>query len=123
MAIHAIIHRSLVSLLDDFEVCFSKNAERRLILARLTAAAREFAREQRPGTMCLDMGFAENGGIEEARKLQSKHWLTRGYTLFIAVVSWVRVPEWNKTTGPLDEGAHVLVGGERACGTEEAGAY
>ena len=41
----------------------------------------------------VEMGISR---AEEARKLQSGHWLTRGYTLFIAVVSWVRVPEWNK---------------------------
>ena len=39
------------------------------------------------------------------------------------MVSWVRVLEWNKTTGSLDAGAEVLVGGEKAGNEEEAGAY
>ena len=69
---------SLVSFLDDFEVCFSRHVVYRSILARQTAATRKFAREQRPGTLCLGMDFAENGEIEGARKLQSEHWLTQG---------------------------------------------
>ena len=110
---------SIVDFLDAFEACFAKHVVHRSILARQTAAARTSERELRPGILTLDMDFAENGEIEEARKLQSEHWLTKGFTLYIVVVSWVDMGEWNKTVGELRSGDTVLVDGEMACMEEE----
>jgi len=71
----------IVDLLGEFEACFAKHVVHRSILARQTAAARTSERELRPGILTLDMDFAENGEIGEARKLQSEHWLTKGFAL------------------------------------------
>ena len=68
-----------MDFLDGFEACFANHVVHRPILARQTAAARTFERELRPRILTLDMNFAGNGGAEEARKLQSEHWLTKGF--------------------------------------------
>ena len=72
---------SIVDFLDELKACFAKHMVHRSTFARQTAAARTFERELRPETLTLDMDFAENGEIGEARKLQSEHWLTKGFAL------------------------------------------
>jgi hypothetical protein len=52
--------------------------------------------------------------VEAARKLQSEHWVSMMATLFISVVGYLKVEEWNKTDGRLAVGAEVTVHGEQA---------
>ena len=69
------------------------------------------------------MDFAENGEIEEARKLQSGHRLNKGLTSYIVVASWVDKDELNKTAGELRSGDTVPVDGEMACMEEVPGSH
>jgi len=56
--------------------------------------------------------FAENGSIENGRLLQSEHWTTLQYTLFVSMYDWLQMAEWNAMTGHLNVGAEVTVDGE-----------
>jgi hypothetical protein len=60
------------------------------------------------------MDFSKNGTIENCDKLQSEHWVTRLYTLFMSVFSFlqVQVNTWNMTEGELCVGDEVIVDGE-----------
>ena len=62
----------------------------------------------------LDIDYAENLDIEEANKVQSEHWSTDQCTLFMMVLQFLDVHEWNKDEGPLSIGDHVTVKGEKA---------
>ena len=43
--------------------------------------------------------------------MQSEHWVSIQATLFISVVGYLKVEEWDKTDGPLAVGAEVTVNG------------
>jgi hypothetical protein len=81
----------------------------------------DFERDRRPGALSLDI--AENGALEEARKVQSEHWSTDSYTLFIAVAQFLDVKAWDLSAGELDGGAEVTVDGEAAGEERAAGSF
>jgi hypothetical protein len=95
MAVH-IEHRNLVSL------------EHRSKL--------QYARNSRPLSLAQDIDFAENGSIENFDKVQSEHWISKQYTLFMSITSFLKVDEWNHEENNLDVGAEVTVNGERYVG-------
>ena len=64
-------------------------------------------RDRRPGSLSLNIDYAENGALEEARKVQSEHWSTDSYTMFVMVIVFLDVTACNMTAGPLDVGAEV----------------
>ena len=70
-----------------------------------------FERDRRPEVLSLELDFAENGALEEARKVQSEHWSTDSYTLFIEVAQF------------LDVGAEVTVDGEAEGEARAAGSH
>lgn len=70
-----------------------------------------FERDRRPEALSLDLDFAENGALEEARKVQSEHWSTDSDTLFIEVAQF------------LDVGAEVTVDGEASGEARAAGTH
>jgi hypothetical protein len=82
-----------------------------------------FERDRRPEALSLDLDFAENGALEEARKALVEHWSTDSYTLFIGVAQFLDVGAWNAMVGPLDVGAEVTVDGEVAGEKRAAGSY
>jgi hypothetical protein len=61
---------------------------------RQKAMAREFVRVRWPGWLQLDVDFAENGQIITGREVQSEYWVTKQYTLFVQVVSWLLYDAW-----------------------------
>ena len=73
-----------------------------------------FKRNLRPLVLVNDIDFSENGAIENFRQLQSEHWLTNGYTLFISVTYWLLAEEWDKEEGKLPIGAEVTIHGEKS---------
>jgi hypothetical protein len=105
---------TLIDFLDEFEPAVAKHVIHRSTLSRQKAGSLGFERDRRPGGLSLDIDFAENGALEEARKVQSEHWSTDSYTLFIAVAQFLDVAAWNLLEGELDVGAEVTVNGEMA---------
>ena len=53
----------------------------------------QYDRNVRPLTVSRDIDFSENGSIENADKVQSEHWTSIQYTLFISVLSFLLVDE------------------------------
>ena len=80
-------------------------------LNRQKAGSLGFEGNRRPEALSLDLDFAENGPLEEARKVQSEHWSTDSYTLFIEVAQF------------LDVGAEVTVDGEAEGEARAAGSH
>jgi hypothetical protein len=78
----------------------------------------QYAQNSRPLTIARDIDFAKNGSIENFDKIQSEHWITNQYTLFMSIVSFLMVNEWNKEEGILEIDAEVTVNGERYTGEE-----
>ena len=95
-----------------------KHVVHRSELSLQKAGSLGFGRDRRPEALSLDLDFAENGALEEARKVQSEHWSTDSHTLFIGVLE---VGSWNSMVGPLDVGAEVTVDGEAAGEARTAG--
>ena len=96
-----------------------KHVAQRSELSRQKAGSLGFGRVRRPEALSLDLDFAENGALEEARKVQSEErWSTDSHTLFIGVLE---VGSWNSMVGPLDVGAEVTVDGEAAGEARTAG--
>jgi hypothetical protein len=114
---------TLFDFLDEFEPALRKHVVHRSTLSRQKAATLIFWRDRRPGCLSLDIDYAENGAIEEARKVQSEHWSTDAYTLFVAVIVFLDVGAWNAMAGPLDVGAEVTVKGEMVGEARAAGSY
>jgi len=102
---------TLFDFLDEFEGVASKHVVHRSILSRQKASASLFERERRPGILGLDIDYAENFDIEEARKVQSEHWSTKQSTLFMAVAVWLDIAEWDNPTSELPASAEVTVNG------------
>ena len=46
-------------------------------------------------------------------EVQAQYWASIMYSLFISIVSWLLVEEWDKETGELDIGSEVTVYGEK----------
>jgi len=63
--------------------------------------------------LSLDIDYAENLAIEEARLLQSEHWSTNACTLFMGIFQWLSVEQWNDTECRVPVGAHVTAFGEK----------
>jgi hypothetical protein len=68
MAVH-IDHLKLVPLEHQSKLQYTWNS-RQLLLAR-------------------DINFAENGSIENFDKVQSEHWISKQYTLFMSITSFL----------------------------------
>jgi hypothetical protein len=114
---------TLTDFLDEFEAVANKQVVHRSILDRQKSATIQFDRERRPGILGLDMDFAENYDIEEARKVQSEHWSKKSCTLFIVVLSWLDVAAWDREEGDLSIGAEVTVNGEKSGSLRQARSY
>ena len=73
---------------------------------------KDYKRNSRPWAAERDIGFSENGPIENFDKAQSEHWKTEQYTLFMSIFSFLKTDKWNKVDGDLEVGQEVTVDGE-----------
>ncbi len=105
---------TLIDFLDEFEPALLKHMIQCSTLCRQKVAILIFERNLRPGSLYLNIDFAENRALVDARNVQSEHWSTDSYTLFVVVVLFLDVGTWNLTVAPLDVGAEVPVEGEIA---------
>jgi hypothetical protein len=81
---------------------------------RQEAMAFEFARVRWPGWLQLDVVFAKNGRIIPGREVQSEYWVTKQYTLFVQVVSWLKHDAWRSRDSILSVRGVVTVEPEGA---------
>ena len=110
---------TLVDYLDHFERKMIMHVDHCNLVSLEHRSKLMYARNSRPLTLARDIDFAENGAIENFDKVQSEHWVTKQYTLFVAISSFLLVDEWNKDTGELPVGAEVTVNGESYVGDEK----
>ena len=120
---HELREGTVVDFLDEFEGVVVKHLEHRSTLAREKETSLVFDRCRRPGLAARDMDYGENYTIEEARQVQSEHWCSKQCTIFMSVWSWIKVLEWDKSTGDLDVGAEVVVDGELAGAERVEGSF
>ena len=81
----------LVDYLDHFERKMTGHIEHRYLVSSEHRSTLQYARNSRPLTFARDIDFAKNGKIENFDKVQSEHCITRQYTLFISVSSFLEV--------------------------------
>ncbi|KAL7550152.1 hypothetical protein ACHAWF_013398 [Thalassiosira exigua] len=105
---------TLIDFLDEFESRSEKHAKHRNLVATERRAQIGWERNVRPLVVKRDIDFSENGSIKDKHQVQSQHWVTIQYTLFVSINSWLKVSEWNKSTGLLCVGDEVTVNGELA---------
>lgn len=103
---------TLIDFLDFFEIMIDSHVYHRNLVSSEHRSKKERECNLRPWTVHRDMDFSENGTIENCDKLQSEHWVTRPYTLFMSVFSFLQVDTWNMTDGELCVGDEVIVDGE-----------
>jgi hypothetical protein len=103
---------TIIDYLDHFETMISSHILHRNLVSLEHRSKKEYERNLRPWTIQRDIDFSENGSIENFDKVQSEHWQTKHYTLFISVFCFLMVDEWNKEDGVLRVGDEVTVEGE-----------
>ena len=100
---------TLIDYLDEFVGKMARYIPHKNLVAVEERAKLNFKRNLRPLVLVNGIDFSENGAIENFRQLQSEHWLTNGYTLFISVTYWLLAKEWDKEEGKLPIGAEVTI--------------
>ncbi|KAL7490747.1 hypothetical protein ACHAWT_000278 [Skeletonema menzelii] len=108
---------TLVDFLDTLESMLKKHVIHRNRVAVERRAQLQWEHNVRPLMAKRDMDYSENGPIKDNIQVQSQHWGSNQYTLFVSIVTWLLVDEWNKDEGKLDVGNEVTVNGEMS--TEE----
>jgi hypothetical protein len=111
-------HGTMDDFLDHFETKIGINIQHRNLVSTEHCSKLQYARNSWPLTIARDIDFAKNGSIENFDKIQSEHWITNQYTLFMSIVSFLLVDKWNKEEGILEIDAEVTVNGERYTGEE-----
>ena len=100
---------SILEFMDEFEPVFAKYACHRYILHRPKISNKEFERNAYPGTLKLDVDFAENFTMIHAREIQSQYWNMKQATLFVCIGKVLCQVDWDAREGELKEGAEVTV--------------
>lgn len=105
---------TIIDYLDHLESQLSTHISHRNLVCSEHRCKKDFERNSRPWTISGDIDFSENGSIENYDKVQSEHWAagSNQYTLFMFMISFLLVDEWNKTDGDLAIGQEVTVDGE-----------
>lgn len=110
---------TLVDYLDGFEGKITMHIEHRNLVSSEHRSKLQYSRNSRPLSFARDIDFAENGTIENFDKVQSEHWVTKQYTLFMSVSSFLEIEKWNRSDGELNVGDEVTVNGERYIGNNK----
>jgi hypothetical protein len=103
---------TLIDYLDFLEIRLTVHLDHRHLVSTEHRSKKDYERNSRPWAVEQDIDFSENGSIENFDKVQSEHWVTRQYTLFMQVASFLEVDEWNKHGGNLEVGQEVTAHGE-----------
>jgi hypothetical protein len=101
--------RSIIEFLDELEPVYNKYVYHRYILERTRESNLQFERCARPGMLKLDVDWAENYTMLNAREIQSEYWLTHQASIFVCIGKMLLASAWNARSGELKEGAEVTV--------------
>ena len=102
-------HGTVIDFLDELEHVYDKFTYHRYILQQTRASNAEFEHNTTPGMLKLDVAFAENLTLPNARAIQSQYWCLQQVTLFICISKMLLMSAWSATTGSLNAGAQVTV--------------
>ena len=111
-ALHLLIllfGRSIIEFLDELEPVYNKYVYHRYILERTRESNLQFERCARPGMLKLDVDWAENYTMLNAREIQSEYWLNHQASIFVCIGKMLLAFAWNARSGELKEGAEVTV--------------
>ena len=103
---------TLIDYFDYIKKQINQHIYHRNLVSSEYQSKKDYERNSRPWTIERQIDFSENRPIENFDKIQSEHWFTKQYTLFMSIVTFLLVDEWNKTEGELDVGSEVTVDGE-----------
>ncbi len=81
----------LVDYLDHFKRKMAVHIDHRSLVSSEHQSKLQYTRNSRPLLLAQDIDFAENGSIENFDKVQSEHWISKQYTLFMSIISFLRV--------------------------------
>jgi hypothetical protein len=109
-------NETLVDYLDHFKRKMAVHNEHPNLVSLEHRSKLQYTWNYRPLSLARDIDFAENGSIENFDRVQSEHWISKQYTLFMSITSFLKVDEWNDEENKLDIGAQVIVNGERYVG-------
>ena len=101
--------RSIIEFLDEFEPVCNKYVYHRYILERTRESNLQFERAARPGMLKLDVDWAENYTMLNAREIQSEYWLMHQASLFVCIGKMLLQSAWDAKSGQLQEGSEVTV--------------
>ena len=104
----------LVEYIDVLEERLLKHLPHRVLHEQVKRSQSDWERERRPFMFARNIDFSENGSIENFRILQSDHWTSLQYTLFISVWDWLSAAAWDLDSGHIDNGTAVTVHGEKS---------
>ena len=106
------VQGTVIDYLDEIEAKSVHHDNLHNMVSVESCAKNDFERNMQPLILTDDIDSSENGNMKVIQQGQSQYWVTIAYTLFMSVMSWLEVAEWNKTTGDLEEGDEVTVNGE-----------
>jgi hypothetical protein len=86
---------TLVDYLDHFERKMAVHIEHRNLVSSEHQSKLHYAWNSCPLLLARDIDFADNGSIENFDKVQSENWISKQYTLFMSITSFLKVDEWN----------------------------
>ena len=110
----ALVCRSIIDFLDEFEPVCNKYLYHRYILERTRESNLQFERSARPGMLKLDVDWAENYTMLNAREIQSEYWLMHQASMFVCIGKMLLASAWQAESGELEPGAEVTVEAEGA---------
>ena len=106
---------TIIDLLDEFE----KHVMPKYPFHRQTLIIQKQADQQRddnlpPLVLDVDSDHSENGTIANAREIQSEYWVSKMYSLFISIWSYLCSKAWVDRVGALPKGTAVTLEPEGA---------
>ena len=94
-------HGTLVDYMDHFEKKMSMHIEHCNLVSSEHRSKLLYSWNSWPLLFAWDIDFAENGTIENFDKVQSEHWVTKQYTTFMSVSSFLVVDKWIQRGGEV----------------------
>jgi hypothetical protein len=103
---------TLIDFLDEVESIFPAMCSHRHTLERCKRSALQFERNATPKALLMDIDWAENYTIEEARMIQSQYWAQEQVSIFVTVLRWLDQACWDSDVSELKKNDEVTVRGE-----------
>jgi hypothetical protein len=107
--LHQDCSGSIIEFLDQLEPVTRKYAYHRYILHKTRESNTQFERNACPGMLKVDVDWAENLSLPNARSIQSEYWLQNAASLFVCISKVLLLSSWSATTGELKPGSAVTV--------------